>query len=191
MAAKRGQVATSWRGRPLPECDETVIAVDLGTTTVAAAKLRGGEVVQEATCFNRQSRFGDNVITRINHAGSSPEALEALRLAAVDSINELLDRLDASDAARIAVAGNTVMSCLFHGIDPSPIGVMPFTPPCRIFPVRSAAELGFCAGEIPVLTVPALAGFVGGDLTAGLCETPLQPGVLRVDIGTNCEIILR
>ena len=191
MAAKRGQVATSWRGRPLPECDETVIAVDLGTTTVAAAKLRGGEVVQEATCFNRQSRFGDNVITRINHAGSSPEGLDALRLAAVDSINELLDRLDASDAARIAVAGNTVMSCLFHGIDPSPIGVMPFTPPCRIFPVRTAEEAGLRGGEIPLLTVPAIAGYVGGDLTAGLCETPLQPGEVLVDIGTNCEIILR
>lgn len=190
MAAMRGQIAVSWSGRPLPESGETVIAVDLGTTTVAAAKLRGGELIREASCFNSQSRFGDNVITRINHAGSSPEGLDALRLAAVDSINELLDRLDASDAARIAVAGNTVMSCLFHGIDPSPIGVMPFTPPCRIFPVRSAAELGLHAGESPVLTVPAIAGYVGGDLTAGLFETPLRPGELLVDIGTNCEIIL-
>ena len=184
-------MAAAWRSRPLPESRESVIAVDLGTTTVAAVKLCNGEIVREATCFNRQSRFGDNVITRINHVGTSPGALEELRMAAVESVNELLDRLEPDGAARIALAGNTVMSCLFHGIDPSPIGVMPFTPPCRIFPVRGAAELGLRAGDIPVLTVPAIAGYVGGDLTAGLLETPLRPGELLVDIGTNCEIILQ
>ena len=29
MAATRGQVATAWRGLPLPDSDETVIAIDL------------------------------------------------------------------------------------------------------------------------------------------------------------------
>lgn len=191
LAVRQGKVAAAWRIRLLPESRESVIAVDLGTTTVAAVKLCNGEIVREATCFNRQSRFGDNVITRINHAGTSPGALEELRMAAVESVNELLDRLEPDGAARIALAGNTVMSCLFHGIDPSPIGVMPFTPPCRIFPVRGAAELGLRVGDIPVLTVPAIAGYVGGDLTAGLLETPLRPGELLVDIGTNCEIILQ
>ena len=191
LAVRQGKVAAAWRSRLLPESRESVIAVDLGTTTVAAVKLRNGEIVREATCFNRQSRFGDNVITRINHVGTSSGALEELRMAAVESVNELLDRLEPDGVARIALAGNTVMSCLFHGIDPSPIGVMPFTPPCRIFPVRGAAELGLRAGDIPVLTVPAIAGYVGGDLTAGLLETPLRPGELLVDIGTNCEIILQ
>ena len=191
LAVRQGQAAAAWSSRPLPESGETVIAVDLGTTTVAAVKLRRGRIVRSATCFNRQSRFGDNVITRINHAGSSPEGLEELRRAAADSVNELLTLLDPGDAARIALAGNTVMSCLFHGIDPASIGVMPFTPPCRIFPERTAAEAGLAGGSIPVLTVPAIAGYVGGDLTAGLCETPLQPGEMLVDIGTNCEIILR
>ena len=191
LAVRQGQAAASWNSRPLPESRETVIAVDLGTTTVAAVKIRNGEIIRSASCFNRQSSFGDNVITRINHAGASRETLEALRIAAVDSINELLTLLDPGDAARIALAGNTVMSCLLHGIDPASIGVMPFTPPCRIFPVRTAEEAGLRGGEIPLLTVPAIAGYVGGDLTAGLCETPLQPGEVLVDIGTNCEIILR
>lgn len=191
LAVRQGQAAAAWKSRPLPESSETVIAVDLGTTTIAAVKLCGGRIVRSATCFNQQSRFGDNVITRINHAASSPETLEELRLAAVNSINELLTLLDPGDAARIALAGNTVMSCLFHGIDPASIGVMPFTPPCRIFPECTAEEAGLAGGSIPVLTVPAIAGYVGGDLTAGLCETPLQPGEMLVDIGTNCEIILR
>lgn len=190
-AAERGRTVTAWRGRQLPENGETVIAVDIGTTTIAAVKLRGNQVIREASCFNSQNRFGDNVITRISQAGASLEALESMRHAAVASINELLDQLDASNAVRIAVAGNTAMSCFLHGVDPSPIGVMPFEPPRRIFPIRSATELGLRAGEIPVLTVPAIAGYIGGDLTAGLFETTLRPGELFVDIGTNCEIILR
>ena len=39
--------------------------------------------------------------------------------------------------------------------------------------------------------MPSISAYVGGDLTAGLYETELQPGEALVDIGTNCEIILR
>ena len=73
LAVRQGQAAASWNSRPLPESRETVIAVDLGTTTVAAVKIRNGEIIRSASCFNRQSSFGDNVITRINHAGASRE----------------------------------------------------------------------------------------------------------------------
>ena len=181
---RQGKIAAAWQSRPLPESRETVIAVDLGTTTVAAVKIRNGKIVREATGFNRQNSFGDNVISRINHAGNSPEALEELRTAATDSIAELLVQLDSSDAVRIAVAGNTVMSCLFHGIEPASIGMLPFTPPARIFPERRDLF-----GGIPVLTVPCISGYVGGDLTAGLFEINPAPGEMLVDIGTNCEII--
>jgi len=47
--------------------------------------------------------------------------------------------------------------------------------------------------DIPVFAVPAIAAYVGGDLTAGILETRLgsSKGVeLLVDMGTNCEIIL-
>ncbi len=189
-AAESGCTALDWSAAPLPASPESVIGIDLGTTTVAAVKVRGGEVVGRAGAFNAQSRFGDNVVTRINVAGNSPADLEALRLAAVETVNRLLDELDASDCVRIALAGNTVMSCLFHGIDPAPIGVMPFTPPCRVFPRKTAGECGLRApAGVPVLTVPAIAGYVGGDLTAGLAEVDLKPGEMLVDIGTNCEIL--
>lgn len=177
-----GQVQDEWRGRELPFSEDSVIAVDIGTTTVAAVKIREGRIVGRTSCFNSQNRFGDNVITRINHAGFSAASLKELREAAADSVGKLLDELGMEDAARIAIAGNTVMSYLFHGIDPAPIGVMPFTPPRRTFPATEFRG-------VPLYTMPVIAGFVGGDLTAGLFETRMESGEMLVDIGTNCEIL--
>lgn len=190
LISHAGRIVADWTGEPLPGIPEPVIAIDAGTTTVAAVKIVNGEITGRASVFNAQSRFGDNVIARIVHAGSSPEALRKEQEAIVCSMNRVLSELDASGCVRIAVAGNTVMSLLFHGIDPAPVGTMPFLPPVRCFPVRKASGFGLLAPpEIPVLTVPAIAGYVGGDLVAGLARTKLQAGEMLVDIGTNCEIL--
>lgn len=178
---KNGKISADWNTFPLPKNPETVIAVDIGTTTIAAAKIRNGKVVGKASCFNEQSKYGDNVVTRIHYAATD---LSGLQHTVLRSIRSLLQQLGTENVARIAVAGNTVMTCLFHGLDPSGIGVMPFTPPARIFP-----EQHDLFGKIPVLTVPCIAGYVGGDLTAGLSETKLKPGEMLIDVGTNCEIV--
>ncbi len=191
-AVRNGRVLADWEGAGYAKRPETVVAVDIGTTTIAGAKIRNGEVIGRASTFNRQSRFGDNVIARINHASGSAGNLEELRRAVLESIGEVLAALGAGDAERIAVAGNTVMCSLFHGIDPTPIGVMPFEPLVRKFPVVSAAAAGLpLRADVLAWTVPAISGFVGGDLTAGLAEVALQPGEMLVDIGTNCEMIFR
>ncbi|NLF92360.1 MAG: ATP-binding protein, partial [Oligosphaeraceae bacterium] len=172
-------ISADWSSRPLPVNPATVFGVDIGTTTIAAVKVRQGEVVGRASCFNAQMDYGDNVLTRI---GAAAGHLSALQAAVRSSVGGLLSELGSADAARIAVAGNTVMSCLFHGVDPASIGILPFTPPLRVFPPEIWDGL-------PLLTVPCIAGFVGGDITAGLWETALQEGEMLVDIGTNCEIV--
>ena len=191
-AVHRGRVLADWEAEAYARRPETVVAVDIGTTTIAGAKIRNGEVISRASTFNRQSRFGDNVIARINHASGSAANLEELRRAVLESVEEVLTSLGIDEVERIAIAGNTVMSSLFHGIDPTPIGVMPFEPLVRKFPVVSAAAAGLpLRADVQVWTVPAISGFVGGDLTAGLAEVVLQPGEMLVDIGTNCEMIFR
>ncbi len=178
-SADDGQIAAVWNSLPLPVRPETVIAVDIGTTTLAAVKIRSGEIIAKASCFNAQAKYGDNVVSRINAAAHD---LTGLQNAVRDSAESLLAELGLKNVVRIAIGGNTVMSCLFHGIDPAPIGIMPFIPPVRKFSETSWHG-------IPLLTVPCIAGYIGGDLTAGLYETGLQPGEMLVDIGTNCEII--
>lgn len=179
----KGRISDEWQlDKRLPDTSETVVAIDLGTTTIVAIKIRGGVVVGKASCFNPQRIYGDNVITRISHAASGK--LAELHHIVLDAINSLLLELDARDAERIALAGNTVMSCLLHGINPESIGVLPFTPPLRRFP-----EVDCFFGTIPVKTMPAISGYVGGDLTAGFAETALAEGEMLIDIGTNCEMI--
>lgn len=164
---------------PLPDTPDAVVGIDLGTTTLAAVKLCRGKIVDRATSMNPQSVFGADVVSRIAAAGEHlPQLAELLR----NAVDALLDKLDLHGVKRIAVAGNTVMSSLFHGVDPTPIGSAPFTPSVRFFP--EVTHRG-----VPLLTVPCISGFLGGDVTAGAAETALAPGEMLVDLGTNCEII--
>ena len=161
----------------------TVIAVDLGTTTLAAAKLCDGGLAATAGAFNRQASFGDNVVSRIAHA-AHPNGLAELQNACLTSLRQLLDELGTADVERIAVAGNTVMCLLLHGVDPAPIGVYPFHAPKLVFPPRRDLLPPF-----EVLTLPCISGYLGGDITAGLYAAKLAPGEMLVDLGTNCEIV--
>jgi len=161
----------------------TVIAADIGTTTLAAVKIRDGAVAAVAGCFNEQMRFGDDVVTRIAYA-AHPGGLAELQSAVLGSLRRLLDELGTSGVERIAIAGNTVMCSLLHGIDPQPIGAYPFRAPQLIFPPRCDLFPPY-----EVLTLPCISGYLGGDVTAGLYVAGLKPGEMLVDLGTNCEIV--
>ena len=160
----------------------TVIAVDLGTTTLAAAKLCDGKVAASGS-FNDQMRYGDNVVARIAHA-ATPTGLKKLQSAALTSLRRLLDELGTNGVDRIAVAGNTVMCSLLHGVDPASIGVYPFRAPQLVFPPRRDLLPPF-----EVWTVPCISGYLGGDITSGLYAAKLAHGEMLVDLGTNCEIV--
>jgi uncharacterized 2Fe-2S/4Fe-4S cluster protein (DUF4445 family) len=162
---------------------ETVIAADIGTTTLAAVKIGRNGAEDVAGCFNKQSRYGDNVVSRIAHAACKNGVAE-LQEAVLTSLRQLLEELDVSGVARIAVAGNTVMCSLLHGVDPAAIGVYPFRAPKLIFPPRRDL-----LPPLEILTVPCISGYLGGDVTSGLYAARLQPGEMLVDFGTNCEII--
>ncbi len=94
----------------------------------------------------------------------------------------------------MTVAGNTTMQQLFLGVDPSPLGEIPFTPAGGRGLACEAAELGIRIhprGRAYVL--PVIGGFLGGDTVAGLVATDLadaEKPTLFIDIGTNGEIVL-
>jgi uncharacterized 2Fe-2S/4Fe-4S cluster protein (DUF4445 family) len=86
------------------------------------------------------------------------------------------------------------MTELALGIDPEPVGVAPFIMASRSFPDMPAAELGLQLHPRARATVfPALGGYVGGDIVAGLLATGMTRDRrlrLFIDVGTNCEIAL-
>jgi uncharacterized 2Fe-2S/4Fe-4S cluster protein (DUF4445 family) len=177
------------------------VAFDIGTTTVVGSliDLCSGEEVAVDSRLNSQVRFGDDVLSRIKHAGT-PAGLAELRASVLGTIEEIIESLCRNahvvrgDIYEITIAGNTTMQHLLAGIDPAQLGCVPFVPALGRSVTLSAAELGIAIHpQAAAVLFPVIGGFVGGDTVAGMVATRLveQPGpVLLVDIGTNGEIVL-
>ena len=169
------------------------VGIDLGSTTVVASLLEDGHAVRQASARNRQAAWGADVMSRIAHCRRGGQrALDELREAASETIACVLDALAGErlgQVTRMVISGNTVMMCILHGVDPSPLGEFPYRAPRLDFPEISARELGLGC-EASVFSVPCASGFIGGDVVCGLMCRNLQPGDLLLDIGTNCEMVL-
>jgi uncharacterized 2Fe-2S/4Fe-4S cluster protein (DUF4445 family) len=176
------------------------VAVDLGTTTIAVAllDLATGTVLSRCLILNPQTPFGDDVITRIVSAGRL--GVEALRRPVTEAIGRAVDGLLAeagAEPSRIAsalLAGNPTMIHLALGVDPEVIRRPPYQPVAESWPplpLHAAGIPGHPAARLRVL--PAIAGWVGGDVVAGILVSGLhrreEVGCL-IDLGTNGEIVL-
>jgi uncharacterized 2Fe-2S/4Fe-4S cluster protein (DUF4445 family)/predicted metal-binding protein len=177
------------------------VAVDVGTTTVVAAliELATGATVAAVSDRNDQGDFGADVISRITAAtdGHLATLTDAIRHQLATLTAYLLDRtgLAADAIGGYAVAGNTVMLHLLDGLPPESIGAAPFEPLSLFGDTRPAANLGLPgAPGAEAYLLPAVAGYVGGDITAGLLacavDQPNERVTLLLDLGTNGEIAL-
>ena len=178
------------------------LAVDVGTTTIAAylVDLTTGAVLATESAMNPQVAWGDDVITRMQHAKQTPGGAKELQEAVISEINLLArkatERVGAStaDIFDVVMVGNTAMHHLFMGIDPAPLLAAPFAPAVQkpLDVKASAIGLGFHPGcRLHVL--PVEAGFVGADNVAVLiAERPYDQDeiLLLIDIGTNGELVL-
>lgn len=177
------------------------IAVDIGTTTVVVYLIdcSDGGLVDTGITYNSQMRHGDDVITRIVYA-TEGGGLKELRDVVVHDINDLLrpiiekNRVDIKDVDSVVISGNTTMSQLFWGLDPSSIREEPYIPTVNIYPVWRAgtAHLNINA-QAPVYTMPNVGSYVGGDIVAGVLASKMHRNsevALFMDIGTNGEIAI-
>lgn len=180
------------------------LAVDIGTTTVVVylLDLVTGTVVDSAGTYNRQARYGDDVISRIIYATEEPGGLKRINQAVTDTINNLTQeilvrhrKIHEDDIRILLAAGNTTMAHLFLGINPKYIRLEPYIPTANYFPRVRAEELGIrLHPDAPALNFPAVASYVGGDIVAGALYTGMNksdsPISLLIDIGTNGEMVL-
>lgn len=186
-----------------PQKDRPIygIAVDIGTTTVVAylVNLSDGRILDVASTYNSQIRYGDDVITRIIYA-TERNGLEELRQTVVEDINTLTNSMaqrqsiELEDILVATVAGNTTMSHIFWGLDPGPIREEPYIPAVNSFPIWRAGTAGLIINsQAPVYTIPCVASYVGGDIVAGVLASKMHrsPEIsLFMDIGTNGEIVV-
>lgn len=175
------------------------VAVDIGTTTVALllVDLSDGQIVGRAAEFNKQMHLGDDVATRIGLCAGDKTMIGQLQAAVVEQtlvplLTEALRQANApsSSVTCFSICANTTMLHLLAGVDPSGMGVYPFTPAFLEHRIISLPAFG----PATVHLVPSAGAYIGADLTAGIVASGLAyddgPSLL-VDVGTNGEIILK
>jgi len=177
------------------------IVMDVGTTSVwgQLLDLNKRQTLGEASDYNAQISYGDDVISRIVYS-QKPGGLKKLQESVVGTINGIVRELIAKSGVNLAkvshmtAAGNTIMTHLLLGLNPRYIRESPYTPIASFFPPVRALELGLEVEEhVHLYTFPSVASYVGGDIVSGVLGSGIyqrKPLTLYIDIGTNGEIVI-
>jgi uncharacterized 2Fe-2S/4Fe-4S cluster protein (DUF4445 family) len=177
------------------------IAIDIGTTTVVAKliNMADGQCHSTEATLNPQSRYGDDVISRIAYA-QNDEKLAELHKAIIDCVNDLTTKLckktsiEAKDIYEMCVVGNTTMNHIFLKLPVIQLGRAPykaFSLDAHDVPAEQLHIEMNSAGNVH--TVENIAGFVGSDTTAVALAVDIDSAeetTLVIDIGTNGELVL-
>ncbi|MDH4238296.1 MAG: ASKHA domain-containing protein, partial [Phycisphaerae bacterium] len=177
------------------------VAVDIGTTTVVARliDMQDGRCLATEAALNPQTRYGDDVVSRIAYADTDNK-LGELQTKIIDCVNELITRLckqaniDSNQIFEVCAVGNTTMNHIFLKLPVRQLGQAPYKAYSLDAKDTAADESGLqinSAGNIH--TVENIAGFVGSDTTAVALATGIDAAekmTLAVDIGTNGELVL-
>lgn len=178
--------------------DAYILAFDIGTTTVVAFLIDGhtGQVLSRASCVNPQSKYGADVISRIQYAmdGETEALSRCIKDALADLTRQAAQeaKIDPTEITTVSLVGNTAMHHLLLGIDPKPLTIPPYMPfVSRAMEVQ--ADFLPVAADAKIRVLPNIAGFVGADTVGCLVATEfdkLEEITLMIDIGTNGEMVL-
>ncbi|WP_019851249.1 ASKHA domain-containing protein [Desulfitobacterium sp. PCE1] len=179
------------------------LAIDIGTTSVAVAliNLKTAEVLGSVSTENGQTAFGGDVISRIAYAGEGVKNRLQLTEAVRSTINTLIDglvhqhKIARKSIYKMTIVSNTTMSHLFLGLDVSNLAVSPYVSVYNQALEFFAQDLGLGSNpEAVVQILPNIGSFVGGDTVGALIGAPevlAQGNHLLLDLGTNCELVLK
>jgi len=177
-------------------------AFDIGTSTIVGSlmDLCNGSEMAVTSGINPQVAYGDDVLSRIEHASSCSDCLDQLHTQVIATINKMIESMcqqkgiDREQIYEVVIAGNSTMEHLLCGIDPSSLGKVPFVPVHSKGMMFSASELSISVNHRGLVYLfPIIGGFVGGDITAGILITNMtceKSPYLLVDVGTNGEIVI-
>lgn len=180
----------------------TLAACDIGTTTVVCYLIdkETGQIIAVRSGANPQRSFGADVLSRIDAAARADDndkangGLQLMQSQIVSLLNgfisEMLMECGRTEVCLFSVAGNTVMCHLLMGISPEKLGRAPFMPDEYFGREFNPLDIGLENCQTMII-FPAVSGFVGGDITAGMVETVnCNELTLYLDIGTNGEMAL-
>ena len=173
------------------------IALDLGTTTLAASFWQGTppRCVKTLTRANPQRAHGDNVVSRIQFSIDHAGGLDRLRCDLLqDGIHPLLHELCGDDIPEaVYVTGNPAMLHILAGKPLTGLATWPFAPAFLDRRNVPPQELGLNP-RTRITLLPSPGPFVGSDVLAGALACgclDAEPPALLIDFGTNGEILLQ
>jgi uncharacterized 2Fe-2S/4Fe-4S cluster protein (DUF4445 family) len=185
-----------------PEAQPLGLAVDLGTTKIAAylVALETGQTLTSEGIMNPQIAYGEDVIARLTLAREDSSQAALLQVLVAKALNKAAAEMCAQVGAEpihivdSVVVGNTAMHHLFLGLPVEQLVRAPYVPAVASALDVKARDLGLCvAPGCYVHLPPNIAGYVGADHVAMLLATRAAQSkdvALVIDIGTNTEICL-
>jgi uncharacterized 2Fe-2S/4Fe-4S cluster protein (DUF4445 family) len=179
----------------------TGIAIDVGSTTIAGhlCDLGTGEVLASAGRMNPQIRFGEDLMSRVSYVMMNPggerQLTDVVRATLSELVTELATAADVplDRVLEVVLVGNPIMHHLVLGIDPTPLGMAPFTLATADAVQLPASDLTLPLPHARAYLAPCIAGHVGADTAAMiLAEGPHRSSTMQllVDVGTNAEIVV-
>lgn len=177
------------------------IALDLGTTNLVAILYDNisGRDILEMPSENPQIAFGSDILTRMHYAMSPrPEDIYRVLTKGINALISDMCRkaggITQTDIHSLVIAGNTVMSHFFLGLDIGSIPVDPFVPVVKSPGFFRASELHVEINpEASVYVFPNAGSYVGGDIIAGILTSGIAESVepcILIDVGTNAEVVI-
>lgn len=200
--------ATLFKGKeviqlqPGTKSDLYGIAIDLGTTTLAAflCDLTRDRIVASASALNPQVTYGEDVISRIALVQKDPSQLGKMRGVLIEAVNGLIREMaqkaeiSKDDLLDAIAVGNPTMQHVFLGLNPTTLGQAPYLPVCNEGGEAEARDLDLSIfPHARVHLMPMLSGFIGSDTLAALLtldRETFERTTLFVDVGTNGELVL-
>lgn len=185
-----------------PDASPLGLAVDLGTTKIAASlvDLGSGEELAVAGALNPQIGYGEDVVSRLAHVRRREEGGQNLARLVRETLDELLGQLveqagvSRSQVVDGCIVGNTAMTHLLLELPVAQLAMSPYVAATNAPVDIKACSLGLAAAPgASIHLLPGIGGYVGGDHVAMILASQLdRPDrvTLGVDIGTNTEIVL-
>ncbi len=176
------------------------IALDIGSTNIECSlfELGRGEKIDALARENPQMIFGSDVLTRVQQAmlGNYGTLTDVL----IQGVNTLIETLcikkniHPEDIYAVTVAGNTIMSHFFLGLDVRNIPVSPYIPAVNDGVFVRASEAALRINENGIIYIlPNSGSYVGGDIISGIVYAGIyheEDPVLFIDVGTNVEVTI-
>jgi uncharacterized 2Fe-2S/4Fe-4S cluster protein (DUF4445 family) len=173
------------------------IAVDLGTTTLVAQllNLENGHVLDSVSDLNPQTKFGSDLIARIQSCldGNQAEMKYLIREKIESMIQQILQKYPVK-VTKVGLVGNTVMHHIFCGLNVQPLSQYPFDSPDLEVQNFKAKELSWkLPDSADIQFHSSIGSFVGSDILAGIAATKMtekEKFSILIDLGTNGEIVV-